>query len=228
MTMPRPVRLFHITAIDNLDMICQQGALFSKTRSQQLGLHYHNIAHGGAQGARAVKSVTNPPGGLVHEFVPFYFAPRSPMLSAIHNGRVQNCQYDQTDIIYFETTIEIARQNGLQEFVFYDRNATLNYSQCFTDLNLLRGSVDWATMTAYPQLDGFCKFFFDSPSDERYVDRMEKRQAEFLIKERVPLTWMIRIGVINEVRAQEVNAILARNNVNLTVDVMTDWYFLGQ
>ncbi|WCN08261.1 DUF4433 domain-containing protein [Marinomonas mediterranea] len=228
MAMPRPVRLFHITAIDNLDMICQQGALLSKVRNKQLGLHYHNIAHGGAQGARAVKSVINPPGGLVHEFVPFYFAPRSPMLSAIHHGQVQNCQYDQTGIIYFETTVERARQSGLQEFVFYDRNATLDYSQCFTNLNLLGSSVDWATMIASPQLDGFCKYFFDNPRDDRYVDRMEKRQAEFLIKERVPLNWMTRIGVIDEVRAQEVNAILARNNVNLTVDVMTDWYFLGQ
>ena len=93
MTMPRPVRLFHITAIDNLEMICQQGALLSKeklskTKDQQLGLQYYNIAHAGAQGARAIKSVTNPPGGLVHEFVPFYFAPRSPMLSAIHHGQV--------------------------------------------------------------------------------------------------------------------------------------------
>ena len=57
MTMPRPVRLFHITAIDNLDLICQQEALFSKMKSEQLGLHYHNIAHGGAQGTRSSKSV---------------------------------------------------------------------------------------------------------------------------------------------------------------------------
>lgn len=84
MAMTRPVRIFHITAIDNLEMICQQGALLSKTKSEQLGLQYHNIAHGGAQGTRSIKSVNNPPGGLIHEFVPFYFAPRSPMLSAIH------------------------------------------------------------------------------------------------------------------------------------------------
>ena len=228
MTMPRPVRLFHITAIDNLEMICQQNALLSKMRSQQLGLRYHNIAHSGAQGARAIKSVTNPPGGLVHEFVPFYFAPRSPMLSAIHHGQVQNCHYDQTGIIYFETTIEIAYQSGLQEFAFYDRNATLDYSQCFTELNLLGEAIDWETMTAYPQLDGFCKYFFDNPSDQRYVDRMEKRQAEFLIKDQVSLNWITRIGVINAARAQEVHTILARNNIDLAVEVMTDWYFLGQ
>ena len=131
-------------------------------------------------------------------------------------------------VYYFETTIELARENGLQDFVFYDRNATLDYSQCFTNLNVLASSVDWGTMTESPQLDGFCKYFFDNPRDQRYVDRMEKRQAEFLIKEKVPLTWVTRIGVINETKLQEVNAILAKNNVNLTVEVMTDWYFLGQ
>jgi len=230
MTMPRPVRLFHITAIDNLDLICQQGALFSKeklskTKSEQLGLHYHNIAHGGAQGTRSSKSVNNPPGGLIHEFVPFYFAPRSPMLSAIHHGKVQNCQYDQTGIIYFETNIEFALKNGLQDFVFYDRNATLDYSQCFTNLKLLASSVDWEIMTEFPQLDGFCKYFMNSHANPRYVDRMEKRQAEFLIKEQVPLSWVTRIGVINQTKLQEVNAILLKNNVNLNVEVMTDWYF---
>jgi hypothetical protein len=228
MTMPRPVRLFHITALDNLDMICQQGALISKTKSQQLGLHYHNIAHGGAQGARSTKSVKNPPGGLVHDFVPFYFAPRSPMLSAIHNGQVQNCNYDQAGIIYFETTIEIAHQNGLQDFVFYDRNATLDYSQSFTDLQLLATSVDWGTITESPRLDGFCKYFMNSHANPRYVDRVAKRQAEFLIKETVPLDWVTRIGVIDQNMAQQVDAILVKNGVNLQVDVMTDWYFLGQ
>ncbi len=226
--MPRPVRLFHITAIDNLEMICQQGALLSKTRSQQLGLQYNNIAHSGAQAARAVKTVTDPPGGLVHEFVPFYFAPRSPMLSAIHNGRVQNCNYDQTDIIYFETTIEYALQNGLENFVFYDRNATLDYSQCFTDLNQLASSVDWLTMTESPRLDGFCKYFMNTHANPRYVDRVEKRQAEFLIKEHVPLDWMTRIGVSDEAKALVAQSILAQNNVNLAVDIMSDWYFLGQ
>jgi hypothetical protein len=228
MTMPRPVRLFHITALDNLDMICQQGALMSKTDSEQLGLQYQNIAHAGAQGTRSSKAVIDPPGGLIHDFVPFYFAPRSPMLSAIHNRKVLNCIYDQTDIIYFETTIESAHQNGLTDFVFYDRNATKAYSQAFTDLKQLKDQVDWQTMTESPALDGFCKYFFDKHNEPRYIDRMEKRQAEFLIKGQVPLNWITRIGVINQARAEEVIAILTQYKVNLTVDVMTDWYFLGQ
>jgi hypothetical protein len=39
---------------------------------------------------------------------------------------------------------------------------------------------------------------------------------------------MTRIGVINTTRAEQVKAILAKHSVNLAVDVMTDWYFLGQ
>ena len=50
----------------------------------------------------------------------------------------------------------------------------------------------------------------------------------FLIKGQVPLNWMTRIGVINQARAGEVNAILGQYELNLTVDIMTDWYFLGQ
>ena len=228
MTMPRPVRLFHITAIDNLDLICQQGALVCKTLNEQQEVKYNNIAHGGAQAVRSNKKVPNPPGGLIHEFVPFYFAPRSPMLSSIHHGQVKDCLYDQTGIIYFETTVEIAYRNGLEDFVFYDRNATKAYSESCTDLLKLKLLIDWQTMTETPALDGFCKYFLDKHNDPRYVDRMEKRQAEFLIKGKVPLIWMTRIGVINQTRAEEVNAILLKHNVNLAVDVMTDWYFLGQ
>ncbi|MGP1834164.1 type II toxin-antitoxin system toxin DNA ADP-ribosyl transferase DarT [Shewanella frigidimarina] len=225
MTMPRPVRLFHITALDNLTMICQQGELTSKTKGASLGIQYHNIAHTGAQSTRAQKSVINPPGGSVHEFVPFYFAPRSPMLSAIHHGRVTGCHYAQTDIIHFELTIETALRQGLKDFVFYDRNATKAYSQAYTDLTLLHSVIDWQTLTEAPTLDGFCKYFMDVHDNPRYVDRMEKRQAEFLIKKQVPISWITRIGVANEIKAQQVHAILQQNKINLPVVIMKNWYF---
>lgn len=118
MTMPKPVRLFHITAIDNLTAIFQQGALLCKQQTQAEGINYQNIAHAGAQGVRASKAVIDPPGGYIHDYVPFYFAPRSPMLMAIHGGQVKGCHYQQEDIV-----------QHTQEFVFYDRNATKSYSQ---------------------------------------------------------------------------------------------------
>lgn len=223
---PNPVRLFHITAIANLPAICAAGALLSKNAGAVAGINYQNIAHQGAQGARAGRVVPNPPGGMVHDFVPFYFAPRSPMLSAIDNGRVANCQWRQGDIVHLETTVDRAVVGNVP-FVFYDRNATLAFAQPFTDLARL-DAVAWDLLLEEPTLDGFCKFFQDRHAVQRHADRKERRQAEFLVKDRVPLARFVRIGVMDENRAANVRAILAAAGVDLPVEVKTDWYFLGQ
>ena len=112
MPAPQPTRLFHITAIANLPAILAAGALVSKNGGAAAGINYQNIAHAGAQGARAVRAVPNPPGGLVHDFVPFYFAPRSPMLYAINGGRVAGCPWRQVDIVHFETTVQNVTGTG--------------------------------------------------------------------------------------------------------------------
>lgn len=226
MAIPNPVRLFHITAIANLPAICAAGALLSKNAGALAGIGYQNIAHQGAQGARAGRAVPNPPGGLVHDYVPFYFAPRSPMLFAINGGQVAGCQWRQGDIVHLETTVDRAIAGNIP-FVFYDRNATLAFSRAFTDLAYL-GEVAWGLLTEQPALDGFCKYWQSKFNVERYADRMERRQAEFLVHGRVPLERFVRIGVIDENRAAEVRTILAASGVNLPVEVKTDWYFLGQ
>ncbi len=226
MPVPDPVRLFHITAIANLPKICEAGALVSKKHGAAVGIDYQNIAHRGAQGSRAVRALPDPPGGVVHDYVPFYFAPRSPMLSAIHNEKVVGCQWKQADIVHFETTVANVTASS-KPFAFYDRNATLQHSCCYTDLARL-DAVAWDLLTEPPRLDGFCKYFLDSYRDVRYADRMERRQAEFLVKDVVPLGQMLRIGVIDQQRAVEVTAIIARCGVRLPVVVMRDWYFLEQ
>lgn len=226
MTIPNPVRLFHITSIANLPGICAAGALLSKNAGAAAGIDYQNIAHKGAQGARAGRAVPNPPGGVVHDYVPFYFAPRSPMLSAIDHGRVTNCPWRQGDIVHLETTVDRVVA-GTVSFVFYDRNATLAFSQPFTDLARL-DTVAWDLLTEQPRLDGFCKYWQNRYNVERYVDRMERRQAEFLVRERVPLDRLVRIGVMDANRAAEVRAILAAGGINLALEVKPEWYFLGQ
>lgn len=223
---PNPVRLFHITAIANLQNICRAGALLAKNAVTTAGLNYQNIAHGGAQGARAAKSMPVPPGGTVHDFVPFYFAPRSPMLFAIHNGNVAGCSLAQQDIVHFETTVDGVTAAG-ELFVFFDRNATLAYSKPHTDLSQL-DAVAWELLTEQPHLDGFCKYFQSKHQDLRYVDRRERRMAEFLVRDRVPLQHFTRVGVCDTERARQVSAIFHAEGVPLQVAAMPDWYFLGQ
>jgi ssDNA thymidine ADP-ribosyltransferase, DarT len=196
--MPRqtPIRLFHITAISNLQAICASGMLVSKNGGAAAGVNYQNIAHSGIQARRSIKPVPNPPGGNLHDFVPFYFAPRSPMLFAIHGGKVQGCVLEQGDIIYFETTVDLVTSSG-NEFVFYDRNASLAYSKAFTDLSHL-DAVSWDLLTEPPTLDGYCKYFHNLPDSKTRSDRLERRQAEFLVRDSVSLEAVTCIGVITE------------------------------
>ena len=224
MPAPRPTRLFHITAVANLPAILAGGALLSKNGGAAAGINYQNIAHAGAQGARAFRAVPDPPGGLVHDFVPFYFAPRSPMLYAINGGRVPGCPWRQTDIVHFETTVEKVTALG-HPFVFYDRNATLAFSAPYTDLAYLDTAVAWDLITEAPQLDGFCRFWQSRPADARYADRMERRQAEFLVRDHIPLTCMTRLGVIDVQQQAQVQGLLAQAGLPLRVDVMQSWYF---
>jgi hypothetical protein len=226
MPIPNPVRLFHITAIANLSAICAAGTLLSKNAGAAAGIDYQNIAHQGAQGARAGRAVPNPPGGMVHDYVPFYFAPRSPMLGAIEHGKVANCQWRQRDIVHLETTVERVVAGNVP-FVFYDRNATLAFAQPFTDLARL-DAVAWDLLTEVPTLDGFCKYWQNRLSVQRHADRMERRQAEFLVHDRVPVDRLVRIGVMDENCAAAVRTLLADGGVDLPVEVKPDWYFLGQ
>lgn len=221
MPAPHPVRLFHITAIANLPAIFAAGALLSKNAGASAGIGYQNIAHRGAQGARALRAV--PPGGVVHDYVPFYFAPRSPMLFAINSGRVQGCSLRQDDIAHLETTVERATEAGVP-YVFYDRNATLAFAQAYTDLAQL-DQVAWDLLTEEPRLDGFCRYWHNRSDPARYTDRMERRQAEFLIRDRVPLGRFIRVGVMAESRAATVRAMASAAGIHLHAVVMRDWYF---
>lgn len=224
---PEPVRLFHITAIDNLDAIFKAGKLICKSACDNTGVGYNNIAHAGAQGSRASRLAPNPPGGSIHDYVPFYFAPRSPMLRAIEGGRVAGCSYRQADIVHLETTVDhVIAENS--DIVFYDRNATYDYSEASTDLSELPNLIAWDLITESPRLDGFCKYFQDSYAKPKYADRMERRMAEFHAKQQITLDCLTRIGVISEDKAEIVRAILQQNGVQLPVEVMTDWYFLGQ
>lgn len=148
------------------------------------------------------------------------------MLSAIHNGRVAGCQLRQEDIVHLETTVDRVTANG-EEIVFYDRNASLAFSIPYTDLAKL-DAVAWDILTEAPQLDGFCKYFQNRLQVGRHADRMERRQAEFLVRQRVPLQRFLRIGVVNQAKAELVQSVLAAAGVPLPVVVQPDWYFLGQ
>lgn len=221
---PQSVRLFHITAIQNLLAIAAAGALRAKNSVAMQGVGYTNIAHQSIQGRRATKAVSLGRGGVIHDYVPFYFAPRSPMLRALHGDQVAGYLDGQEGIVTLETTVTRATAHDPRGFVFYDMNASLAYSKAYDDLAHLN-AVAWDLLTESPTLDGFCTFWQSKPEPARYAQRKEKRQAEFLVHGGVPLSAITRIGVCSAKALGAAQTALAASPLQSLLTVRSDWYY---
>jgi hypothetical protein len=220
---PNPLRIFHITAIPNLVSITKFKALHANTLLDKRKIGYENIAYQGAQGKRATKMVAKPPGGVIHDYVPFYFAPRSPMLYTINNGNVPDCPHRQPDIVHLMTTVEIVIANKLP-YVFYDYNATLGIATCYNDVDDL-DKIEWDLFHEAPRIDGYCKYWHSVVNNPRYILRQETRQAEFLVHKSFPLKLMIGVGAYNEAKAAEVREIFDNAGIEVPVEAKPEWYF---
>ena len=223
MPVPKPLRIFHITAIPNLAGIAKSKMLHANAVLQKKKIAHANIAYQGAQGKRATKLVAKPPGGVIHDYVPFYFAPRSPMLMAIEGGRVEGCPYRQADILHLVTTVEAVVAEGLS-YVFYDYNATLDISTCYSNLRDL-DKIDWDLFHESPRMDGYCKYWHSRVDNPKYILRMETRQAEFLVHKSVPLNLIPIVGAYSAAKAAEVQEILDDADIDIPVEVKSTWYY---
>jgi hypothetical protein len=87
----KKVLIYHITNLENLESIVSMGGLSCYNRLKAENIDYQNIAYERIQDRRADTIVPCGPGGNLHDYVPFYFAPRSPMLYTIEKRNVQSC-----------------------------------------------------------------------------------------------------------------------------------------
>ncbi len=162
----------------------------------------------------------------MHDFVPFYFAPRSPMLYAINGGRVNGCNWRQSDIVHFETTVQAVTSQG-EAFVFYDRNATLAFSTPCTDLSKLDDLVAWDLITEAPA----ARWMFanigttHNPIRDTWTEWKGVKRS-FLVKDGVSLAKVTRLGVM-DLRPQSRGECYPGSirRTHLQVDVMRNWYF---
>lgn len=202
--------LYHMTHIQNLPSIVNAGVLYCDTRAQ--AIKARSIAYVNFKEKRRVKPVPVPPGGVIADYVPLYFAPCSPMLYAIHKGQV-DASLTQSEIVYLTTTIEAIVDAG-KPFVFTDCHP-LSFAARFTnDLNQLDHYVDWNVMrSAYWH------------NTDLHTNRKSRRQAEFLVHQAVEWTLIVGIGVFNRACLQQVNTQLAHASHKPPVQVQRGWYY---
>lgn len=209
---PNPTPIFHITPIENLRMILEVGELRAKRALDQEDTGYTNIAHRTIQDRRAHTLVPCGPGGVLHDYVPFYFGPRSPMLNTISKGNVEGFAGGQQSIAHLVSTVQAVQAAGLG-FVFTDGHGTMAITDFYDDLGQL-DEVDWPLMSA--------RYWFDIDDD---LDRKRRRQAEFLVHQRFPVALIQEIGVINQQKKAETEAMLAEFGLTIPVAAKPGWYY---
>lgn len=213
--MPRPtppVLLYHITHLDNLAGIVAEGGLWAKTMQAARGITYASIAHEGIQDKRATRTVARGPGGVLHDYVPFYFAAPSPMLSAIHHGRVAGYTGGQRRVAHLVSSVE-AVEASERPFVFTDGHAIKAFSRVFESPDDLH-HVDWAIMRE--------TYWGDTVADN---DRKRRRQAEFLVHSFCPWACILGVAVYGEAEAEEARRAVAGADPPGRVAVRRGFYY---
>lgn len=204
--------IFHITPLENLRLILAAGELRAKRALDQDVAGYTTIAHQTIQDRRAATPVPCAPFGVLHDYVPFYFGPRSPMLYAIAKGNVEGFSGSQQSIVYLVATAQDIQAQGL-DFAFTDGHGIIALTEFYNDLASL-SEVDLPLMKA--------RYWMDTDEDP---DRKRRRQAEFLVHQRLPLALVRGIGVAGPGQQAEVEALLAEFGWEIPVAVRPRWYY---
>lgn len=192
-----------MTHIENLRIILKDGMYAPNARWYP---EYVNIGDENLIEQRGEFWVQIAPGGVLADYVPFYFGGCSPMLLNIKTGYRGIKQRDQREIIYLCTHIDRVVQ-ACPEFCFTDGHAKDRLTAYFNNLVDL-DKVDWKAVDLSYWI-----------STEEEPDNMRRKQAEFLVKSHVPLTCLSGIIVFDDSAAQVVNTIMKETGTRLPVHI---------
>ena len=202
---PTDPYIFHITHVANLAGILSQGGLWSDGQLLARNVRSTNIGYLHIKQRRMNRPVATRAGGVLGDYVPFNFCPRSVMLYVVSRGH-DDYQGSQADVLHLVSRVSIATNQG-RPWAFSDRHAELSHALHFDDLGRL-GAVPWHVMTR-----------------ATWADVKEERQAEFLVRDFFPWTAVIEVATMNHEIARGVQEVLNRIPHQPPVVVRPEWYY---
>lgn len=213
--------VFRMTHINNVPFILRNG-LWSQLSAEHSATtpsansmrdhDFHPIGNIEIIGRRTNKQVVVvPPGGVLGEYVPFYFSGHSPMLLNIATGYGVP-RVPQKDIVFLVCDAFEIASHGLP-FCFTDGNATKSITRFFNGLDDL-DKLDWSTIRSTLWKN----------TDDDY-DRVRKKMAEFLVKDHVPAALIRGIIVRNEAAAMKLGSTSQDAALPIKIDTNNDYYY---
>ncbi len=168
---------YHFCHLENLPSVLQHGLLCCHLQ-QDRRIRHRSIAEQSIQHRRSTMPVTCAPGGVVHDYVPFYFCKRSSMLMAVVRAK----NVDQQELIYFAVPIEIVERDDV---VFTSASANTDPPPRFYSDPADLARLNWQAIDSLK---------WSMPSDAE----KQARQAEVLIHRHLPVDRISHIIVWND------------------------------
>lgn len=211
---PDEICFYHITPIDNLPQIIQNGLWSNKEVAERFPF-YTDIGYPHIKNRRLEKSIPFCPSIKVGQCVPFYFTVRSPMLYVItkKNPGVKYLKGGR-EIIYLVSKLKTICEANVQWF-FTDRNAADEFAQFFKAIQDL-DKVDWAAIKSNTW-GGY---------NPQKPELKSKKQAEVLVYPVFYWNWFHEIVVHDDIIKQQVKTIQYKFSCPFKpVRVERSWYY---
>ena len=210
---PAPTLIYRFFHIDNLTVYLNREVLHAPNFEPDDGLKYKPIHNVNIQSSRHNKTVPCGNQGTLHDYVPFYFGPLSPMLLQLHTDQVEGYDEGQEPLVYVVSSVQEIQRSNLS-YVFTDGHGIASFTSWYDDMTDL-DKVDWNVVAA--------RYWRDTMDD---MDRQRRKQSEFLIHSFCPWECVDYIAVCNQTIKLEVENILNDFNLsNTRTIVKSQWYF---
>lgn len=210
MPIPTSIHLFRMTHIENVPHALAHGLWTAA--SPKANPDYVPIGDGTLIRSRAEMEVPIPPGGVLSEYVPFYFGARSPMLYVIKHGYNFVNPTPQEEIVYLVAPFERIKAH-CAEWCFTDGNAR-DFSSRYFNQEAELDQVDWEMVQEQ-----------NWRNTEEDMDRKRRKQAEFLVKTHVPAACFSHIIAYEAEKVKFVQQEVDRSEWNIHVAASRKHYY---
>jgi len=162
---------------------------------------------------RLTRAVSPDPGGVLGDYVPFYFTPLSVMMLNVVTGYRDIGRVPASDLVVLASSLLTAEQARVR-FLFTDRHALLSTARFSASLSELATLVDWK-----------CLQMRDFQHDPEDPGKKERYQAEALIHGRLPVHLLTGLACSSPARVEGLQAMVAEHGLDLNVIARPEWFF---